>query len=90
VKIEFYANLRDIVGKSEIEKELTLPVSLADTLLELAEKYGNEMRELLLNADDTISNNIMVIVNGCQVNKAETIYLSDSDEMSILLPLAGG
>lgn len=91
MKIKLFANLRDIAGKSELQREISESMLLKNILIDLSNQYGNEMRELLFDSETSqISNNIMIFVNGNQVDKNQQVQLFNQDEMAILLPLAGG
>ena len=91
IKVNFYENFRHIAGKdSEIF------TCAADTTLEdfvarlLPEKYGNQFRKLLFDEKDNIHRALLILVNGEVVKDTSSFKLSDNDEITILLPVAGG
>jgi MoaD family protein len=90
MKLKLYMNLRDIAGKDELEMELERPVSLAELLRELSTTYGEKMRKFLLKDTNEIADSLIITMNDEVVRKHESVFITNKDEVSILLPLAGG
>ncbi|GBD96606.1 MAG TPA: MoaD/ThiS family protein [Nitrospirae bacterium] len=90
MKIKLYANLRDIVGKDELEMELKEPVSLIEFLRNISNDYGEKMRKFLFKETNEIAESLIISINGEVIKENKSIFLSNKDELSILLPLAGG
>ncbi len=90
MKLKLYMNLRDIAGKDELEMDLERPVSLAELLRELSTMYGEKMRKFLLKDTNEIADSLIITMNDEVVRKHESVFITNKDEVSILLPLAGG
>jgi MoaD family protein len=90
MKLKLYANLRDIVGKDELEMEIKEPVLLSDFLKDLSDNYGEQMRRFLFKETNEIADSLIISINGEIIKKNGSIFLSNKDDLSILLPLAGG
>lgn len=90
MKLKLYMNLRDIAGKDELEMDLERPVSLAELLRELSTMYGEKMRKFLLKDTNEIADSLIITMNDEVVRKYESVFITNKDEVSILLPLAGG
>lgn len=90
MRLRVYANLRDIIGKDELEIEIKEPVLLSDFLKNLSDHYGERMRMFLFKETNEIADSLIISINGEIIKKHDSIFLSNKDELSILLPLAGG
>lgn len=90
MKLKLYMNLRDIVGKDELEMELVRPVSLVELLRDISTTYGEKMKKFLLKESNEIADSLIITMNDKVVGKQESVLITDKDEVSILLPLAGG
>lgn len=90
MKLKLYANLRDIVGKNELEIALETPILLKEFLMSISNDYGEGMQRFLLKGTNEIANSLIISINGEVIKEYDSIFLSNKDEISILLPLAGG
>lgn len=90
MKLKLHMNLRDIAGKNELEMDLETPVSLAELLKEIATTYGEKMRKFLFKETNEIADSLIITLNGEVVRKHGSVFITNKDEVSILLPLAGG
>lgn len=90
MKLKLYANLRDVIGKDELEVELEEPVLLKEFLRNISNSYGNRMRKFLLNETNEIADSLLISINGEIIKERESVFISNKDELSILLALVGG
>ena len=90
MKLKLYMNLRDIVGKDELEMDLENPVSLTELLREISRTYGDKMSKFLLKETNEIADSLIITMNDEVVKTHEPVFITNKDEVSILLPLAGG
>jgi MoaD family protein len=89
MKLKLYSNLRDIAGSDEVNIDLSVPVTLADFLRKISDDYGERMRKFLMNDKNEIEGSILLFINGERISNLEN-NVSNEDELTILLPLAGG
>lgn len=90
IRINFYESFRCItrrdydiidVNDNKILKEFIIK--------DLIDEYGSSFKKLVLDKKDNIQRHLLVIVNG-NVIKDLQMKLSDNDEITLLLPIAGG
>lgn len=89
MQIKFFANLRYITGKEELEVPLPEPRTLKELFEELSQTYGPKMRDYLFT-NGTVSQDLMLCLNDQVISRDPDTKLKDTDELSILLPLSGG
>lgn len=90
VKVKFYENLREILGKKEIEESAE---SVGELLEKLAEKSESLREELFVNDEGKeLKNYVGLLVNGRGIESLEGLdtELEDGDTVSIIRPIAGG
>jgi molybdopterin synthase sulfur carrier subunit len=90
IKIVFFSILKDITKKKEDAIEIDSTV--ASAVHKLIEKYGDDLRERLLDNDGQFRKHIVLYVNGKDVrylNGFDT-KLKDGDEIVFLPAAAGG
>ncbi|MFX1466615.1 MAG: ubiquitin-like small modifier protein 1 [Promethearchaeota archaeon] len=90
IKIVFFSILKDITKKKEDAIEIESTV--ASAVHKLIEKYGDDLRERLLDNDGQFRKHIVLYVNGKDVrylNGFDT-KLKDGDEIAFLPAAAGG
>jgi len=90
MKLKLYMNLRDIAGKDELEMELEKPVSLSELLRDVSTAYGEKMTKFLFKESNEITDSLIITLNNEVVRKHESVLITNKDEVSLLLPLAGG
>lgn len=90
MKIKFFPQLIDITKAKEIDVQA--PETVAQLLLLLSERYGQEMRNKLLTQDDRLHPDMIVILNGRHIEyiDGEASKLSDADTVSFFSRIAGG
>lgn len=90
MKIQFFANLRQITGKSQLQ--WTRPAAtLADLLSDLVDQYGPRFREIVLDGDE-LSRLAIILINGRDARGFGGLAapLSAQDDICIFPPVAGG
>ena len=90
IKVNLFANLRQIAGEKQVAFDAEPGMCVSKLVEKLCERYGQDARNLLLNADGQLWDSIMIIINQETVSKGEDVPLSAGDEVSLLLPIAGG
>lgn len=95
IKVRFFTNLREIVGKREETLTLpnTEPVTVDLALKLLAQKYGNPFTEYVYQKETMQPKGFLqFLINGAStstLNGLETT-LHDGDVLAILPPVGGG
>ena len=90
MKLKFFATYRDITGIKELD--IPAPSTAMELLLKLSKLYGAAMRDKLFTKDGSISDDVILLVNGrniAHINGAET-PLCDDDTVSLFPMVAGG
>jgi molybdopterin converting factor small subunit len=87
MRIVFSSNskLRDLMGAACIRMEMPPETRVVDVLENVAERYGAEARALILGE----RSGVLVLVNDEMIEQS-TIAVSHGDEITVLLPIAGG
>ncbi|MCX8192568.1 MAG: MoaD/ThiS family protein [Nitrososphaeria archaeon] len=87
MKIELVGPLRRIMDVSEIELEVNERTMLVEVLNRLPEK----VKKHVLKSVDTMSPQIMILVNGVEVKSIgiEKVYVEDKDKV-VLIPIIHG
>lgn len=71
VKISLQSIFREAAKRKELLKEVKPGLTLKDLLSELAREYGGEFKGILELKTDKISADVVVIVNGIPVRRAD-------------------
>ena len=97
VDIRFYGMTRDVVGEARLTVRLPAGSTVADLLNYLIDRFGDRLRERLIDGPGRLSRFVEVIVNGCQVgHTALDTQLARSEmrtaavNVLVLPPSAGG
>jgi molybdopterin synthase sulfur carrier subunit len=90
IKIIFFSILRDITKKKEDTLEIESTVTSA--IHKLIEKYGDDLREKLLDDNGKLRKHILTYVNEKDVRHLNGLdtKLKDGDEIAFLPAAAGG
>ncbi|MHC1720454.1 MAG: ubiquitin-like small modifier protein 1 [Clostridiaceae bacterium] len=89
MKINFFANIRDITKTKNVEIEYC--GTLREALLKLSGIYGEKFREKVFKGEN-LSEEVIILVNGrhnAHLQGIDTI-LNENDEISIFPVVAGG
>lgn len=90
MNIRLFSNLRDIVGKEEIEIEIESSVALQDLLNSIFFSYGEKAKKYIFKPTGQIADHLLISVNGNTIQNTQDILLKNDDQMTILPVLAGG
>jgi molybdopterin converting factor small subunit len=90
VRIHLFATLRIAAGQSEIDAPLLEASDLTAVLTEVAGHLGEKFRTTLFDSEKAIARDVVVCLNSRVIDRGEHVLVSDSDEVSLLMPLAGG
>lgn len=92
VHIHFYANMRTITGRANLEFPLSSAETLYKLLDRLIESYP-EMRHYLLDEHGDLRADLPIFVNGRNprlTNDGINLFLKKDDAISIFTPIASG
>ena len=92
VEVSYFSNVRALTGESESTLELPDRSSVHDLLIIVAARYGDELREYLLNDERGLHPHVVVILNGRGVGVLDGLdtALNDGDRVTILPSIGGG
>ena len=97
MRIEFLAWFARFVGTKEWNVDIGDGITIKDLILMLKEKFGENFTKNFLKDELTLSNSVLMIINGLHLNRYMeegadplTIMLKNSDEVTFLPPLEGG
>ena len=87
MRVMFSSNgkLRDLMGAACIGMEVPPETRVVDVLENVAKRYGADARALILGE----RSGVLLLVNDEMIEQ-RTIAVSDGDEVTVLLPMAGG
>ena len=87
MQVMFSSNgkLRQLIGSVRVRMEVPPETRVVDVLENVAERYGAKARTLILGE----RSGVLVLVNDEMIEQ-NTISVSDGDEVTVLLPMAGG
>ncbi len=88
VKMKFFANLRDLVKKKEIDVEASMVKDAIDTASSL---LGIDLKSELFDGEIP-KKGVIVLVNGRNIEHLKGIYtsLQEGDVISLFPPVGGG
>ncbi|HMH52061.1 MAG TPA: MoaD/ThiS family protein [Candidatus Acidoferrum sp.] len=90
MKIYLYATLRLAAGRSAIETTVGEPRDLVGLLSEVAQPLGQKFQTTLFDGENSLAPDVVVCLNERMLERGERVTVSNSDEVSLLMPLAGG
>ena len=70
--------------------QLDPPCTAQELVQQLAQRYGDGFRTLVLKADDQLSGSVLVFVGDEQILWSDPHWLADGDSVCIATPIAGG
>lgn len=94
VKVRYFTNLREIVGKRE--ETLTFSsgekVTVSSILKHLSNQYGEPFKEYVYDAETQPKNFLQFLINGTSTStvKGQQTELKEGDVLAILPPVGGG
>ena len=92
LRVQYTAQLRTVVGRTEEEVELPEGSNLAELLLHLASTVRSETAPFLLTAGGEVQPALLVAVNKEAVlsRDARAVLVNSGDVVTLLPPIAGG
>ena len=92
IKVKFFATIRLVTGVSNIDIDITSPVTVFQ-LIEIASKIlKKDLKSELLENDREIKHGTIILLNGkniLHIDKLNTL-IKDNDTVSIFPPAGGG
>ncbi|MCC6442134.1 MAG: MoaD family protein [Armatimonadetes bacterium] len=89
IKLNLFASLRQIAGQKQLEIEAGEGATAQDVLKQFAERF-KEARKYIFNTEGRILTSTIILINDDTVNADQPVALKNGDELSVLLPTAGG
>jgi len=92
MKVNFYANLRQITGGKSVELDLPGGTTVHGLLAAVVRRYP-ELRDKLFQEDGTLFGHIHVFINGRDapyLDRKLATELEESDTVDIFPPVGGG
>lgn len=92
VKVKTFANLRDIVGKSELEHEIGQGNTLGYLLDNMCQKYGKSFEHQLKDPSTGAFVPFLLLVNEKVFRSVADLNtpINEGDVITIMLPFDGG
>ncbi|MCS4541714.1 MAG: MoaD family protein [Euryarchaeota archaeon] len=93
VKVELFANLREIVGKKEVEEEIHEGSTVFGLVKHMAKKYGKEFESFIFDENGEIQAFITILAGEKELTKVTSgfnVELKEGERVAILLPFFGG
>ena len=92
IKVKTFANLRDVVGKSEIEYEVDEGSTLGDLLENMCQKYGKSFEHQIKDRSTGTIVPFLLLINDKTFRSIADLNapLTESDVVTIMLPFDGG
>jgi molybdopterin converting factor small subunit len=92
MKIRFSTNgvLRDHLGAEEFILEFQETATLRDVVNRVAGELEEHHRKILVDSDGIIQRGMMIVINDEMVQGDTAVPLENGDNVSILMPMAGG
>lgn len=92
LRVQYTAQLRTLVGRTEQEVELPEGSNLADLLMQLTSEVSPEAAGYLFAPNGGLRPSLLVVVNNKAVStsEADTVLIHTSDVVMLLPPIAGG
>lgn len=91
VKVQFFASLRELAGKNEVEFELKQPVTIVDLLSLLVKRYGSGFKDYIYDKDGKVRSILQFLVNGTSITAFESFETKlRSGDVIAIVPIVGG
>jgi len=91
VKVKLFANLRDIVGKAEIDIEVREGATLRDLLTLMMKHYGAKFENAIKNTKSGELTPFLIRVNNNVYPSTELdVKLQGNEKVALLIPVSGG
>jgi sulfur-carrier protein len=90
ITVEYAAQLKRAAGTGREIVELGPAATLSELVQRVAERHGDALKPLLLDASGGLHPSILVFVNDEQCRDAAGRALKDGDTVALLPPISGG
>lgn len=93
IKVRVFANLRDVLGRKEIELQSSEGATVRVLVDMLSEKYSNgKLRKEIFDENDKVRKYVKILVNGRDIDFLDgpSTILNDGDIIAIFPPVGGG
>jgi molybdopterin converting factor small subunit len=90
ITVWYMAQLKVAAGTASEQIDVDHPCSLACLVRVLAERHGEPLRRLLLDASGALQPTNLFFIADHQVQPADPAPLQDGDVVTVLSPIAGG
>ena len=92
VKVKTFANLRDILGKGEIEYEIEQGNTLGYLLQNMCQKYGKSFEHQIKDPSTGAIIPFLLLINGKTFRSVTDLNttINEGDVITIMLPFDGG
>lgn len=92
IEVKYYAMLREIAGKKAERLSLLPKSSVMDLINLLVERYGDEFKRYIYDAENQVRRYLSYMLNGFNINSLDGFdtMLKDGDMFSLLPPVGGG
>ena len=92
VKVKTFANLREIVGKGEIEYEIEQGNTLGYLLENMCQKYGKSFEHQIKDRTTGAIVPFLLLINGKTFRSVADLNtpINEGDVITIMLPFDGG
>jgi molybdopterin converting factor small subunit len=90
ITIHYMAQLRQAAGTGSEQIEIDRACSVRELACRLADRHGDHLRRLLLDAGGQLQPTNLFFVGDMQVQPSDAVALKDGDVVTVLSPIAGG
>jgi MoaD family protein len=92
IKVKTFANLREIVGKSEVDYEIEQGNTLGDLLENMCQKYGKSFEHQIKDRSTGAIVPFLLLINEKTFRSIADLNtpLTEGDVVTIMLPFDGG
>ncbi len=84
-----YGHLCQTLGDEDVPLELPGGARLIDAVRSMAEHFGEDAHNLLLDSDDAVRPGLLLVLNDEMVRRPDRT-LKDGDQVTVLSVIAGG
>ncbi len=92
VKISFLSLLKDMIGTKELNMDLDDESTIKDLFSKLFEKYGEDIKKLLIKKTGDLNDQVVIMVNEKNIRSLDKFdtKIHNNDEIIFLPAIAGG
>jgi len=92
IKVKTFANLREIIGKSEIDYEIEEGSTLGDLLENMCQRYGTSFEHQIKDRSTGVIVPFLLLINEKNFRSIADLNtpITEGDTVTIMLPFDGG